>query len=103
LERAVVRGGALSDGACIRLEDLPSEVTRGYTEVLSPSLACLDNLRTFASRYARLMFERHGRNKTATGHTLGVGYRTLRRLLRDAPSLTDASALDLPIDDPEAL
>jgi transcriptional regulator with PAS, ATPase and Fis domain len=103
LERAVVRGGALSNGICVGLDDLPPEVTRGYTDILSPSLVCRDNLRTWAGRYARMTLERHGHNRTATCQALGVSFRTLRKLLRDAPSSTDASALDLPIDDPESL
>jgi len=101
LERAIERAAALSEGEVVRLDDLPSEVTRGFTEVLLPSLACCDDLRTFASRYAQLMFERKGRNKTATCLALGISYRTLRRLLRDTGSMGDAPALNLPTDDPE--
>jgi transcriptional regulator with PAS, ATPase and Fis domain len=103
LERAIERAAALSEGESIRLEDLPSEVTQDYVEVLLPSVAQHEDLRAWASRYAHLVFERQGRNKTATCHALGVSYRTLRRLLRPPTSTRDVPATDHDLEDIRSL
>jgi Sigma-54 interaction domain len=44
------------------LDDLPPQVRGQHGEVLAPALAARDSMRTWASRYARLVFKRCGRN-----------------------------------------
>jgi hypothetical protein len=53
-----------------------------YREVLAPSLAAGDSMRAWASRYARLVFERCGRNKRQASRLLEISYHTLDAYLR---------------------
>jgi len=82
LERLIERAVALVTGHRIELSDLPPQVCGRYGEVLGPSLAASDSMRAWGSRYARLMFERCGRNKRAASRVLGISYHTLEAYLR---------------------
>jgi DNA-binding NtrC family response regulator len=82
LERLIERAVALVTGHRIELSDLPPQVCGRYGEVLGPSLAANDSMRAWGSRYARLMFERCGRNKRAASRVLGISYHTLEAYLR---------------------
>ena len=82
LERLIERAIALVASNRIELSDLPAPVCGGYGEVLSPSIAASDSMRAWGSRYARLMFERCGRNKRAASRVLGISYHTLDAYLR---------------------
>ena len=82
LERVMERAIALAQGDEIRLEDLPAAVAHGFEETLLPSLARDESLRTWGSRYARLMLQRYGNNKRQTCRVLGISYHTLRTYLR---------------------
>jgi DNA-binding NtrC family response regulator len=84
LERLMERAVALSESHRIELDDLPAQVRGRYGEVLGPSIARLDSMRAWAGRYARLMFERCGRNNRVACQKLGISYHTLRRYLSDA-------------------
>ena len=82
LERLVERAVALGASNRIELSDLPPQVCGRYGEVLGPSIAASDSMRAWGSRYARLMFERCGRNKRAASRVLDISYHTLEAYLR---------------------
>ena len=82
LQRVVERALALAAEDTIGLQDLPGELTRDYAELLQPSIARAESMRTWGSRYARLMLERCGRNKRRTCEVLGISYHTLQSYLR---------------------
>jgi two-component system, NtrC family, response regulator HydG len=82
LERLVERAVALAETDEIELDDLPPKVRGQYGEVLAPSMAADETLRAWGSRYARLAFERCGRNKRRTCRLLGISYHTLQAYLR---------------------
>ena len=82
LERLIERILALVESDRIELEHLPPAVRGEYAEVLAPSLERRDSLRAWGSRYARLVFERCGRNKRRACRALGISYHTLQAYLR---------------------
>jgi transcriptional regulator with PAS, ATPase and Fis domain len=82
LERLVERAVALVTGHQIEPDDLPPRVRGAYREVLAPSMAAGDSMRAWASRYARLVFERAGRNKRLAAKQLDISYHTLDAYLR---------------------
>jgi len=92
LERLIERALALVDAERIELDHLPPTVRGEFAEVLAPSLERRDSLRAWGSRYARLVFERCGRNKRRACRALGISYHTLQAYLRYAdPGATDES------------
>jgi DNA-binding NtrC family response regulator len=82
LERLIERVVALARTNRIDLDDLPPQVRGQYGEVLAPALAASDSMRAWASRYARLVFERCGRNKRQASRLLNISYHTLDAYLR---------------------
>ncbi len=82
LQRVIERALALSTGNVVGLTDLPPELIHDYVEVLSPSVARDESMRTWGSRYARLVLERCDRNKRRTCAALGISYHTLQSYLR---------------------
>jgi two-component system, NtrC family, response regulator HydG len=82
LERLVERAVALVVSNRIELEDLPPQVCGRYGEVLGPSVTAGESMRAWGSRYARLVFERCGRNKRAASKLLDISYHTLEAYLR---------------------
>jgi transcriptional regulator with PAS, ATPase and Fis domain len=95
LERLVERAVALTEAPVIELDDLPPQLRADYAEVIGPSLSSGDSLRAWGSRYARLVFERCGRNKRRTCRFLDISYHTLEAYLR-YPQLDPAGASQLP-------
>ena len=81
LERLIERAVALTRGSRIEPDDLPPHVRGEYASVLGPSLAAGESLRAWASRYAKLVFERCGRNKRRTCRALDISYHTLQAYL----------------------
>ena len=81
LERVVERAVTLATSNHIILEDLPPEVTGDFTRVLKPSLDVDDTMRTWGSRYARLVLERCHNNKRQACRALGISYHTLQAYL----------------------
>ena len=77
LERLVESTVAMVDGSRIELDDLPAKVRGEYAEVLAPALERHESLRAWGSRYARLVYERCGRNKRHTCRWLNISYHTL--------------------------
>ena len=84
LERVLERAVTLADAHEIRLADLPPALRTPYTERLQPALGRPDDLRTWASRYVRLILARHAGNKRRTCRALGISYHTLQAYLRRA-------------------
>jgi DNA-binding NtrC family response regulator len=82
LERLIERAVALAESSRIEVHDLPPRVRGEYHEVLGPALAQEDSLRSWGSRYARLIFDRCGRNKRRTCRILDISYHTLEAYLR---------------------
>ena len=82
LERLVERAVALVVSNRIELEDLPPQVCGRYGEILGPSVTAGESMRAWGSRYARLVFERCGRNKRAASRLLDISYHTLEAYLR---------------------
>jgi two-component system NtrC family response regulator len=82
LERLIERTVALASSSRIELDDLPPRVRGQYGDVLAPSVAAGDSMRAWAGRYARLVFERTGRNKRRASRLLEISYHTLDAYLR---------------------
>jgi transcriptional regulator with PAS, ATPase and Fis domain len=90
LERLIQRAVALSRTDVIELEDLPPTIRGDYAATLLPSLQRDETVRTWRSRYARLVLERCHGNKRQACRVLGITYHTLRAYLHypagpDAP------------------
>ena len=73
---------ALTESNRIDLDDLPPQLRGDYVEILRPSLEAEQSLRAWGSRYARLVFERCGRNKRRACRILDISYHTLEAYLR---------------------
>jgi DNA-binding NtrC family response regulator len=84
LERLIERTLALAESDRIEIDDLPRRIRGDFKEILSPSLALDESMRAWASRYARLVFDRCGRNKRAACRILNISYHTLDAYLRVA-------------------
>jgi DNA-binding NtrC family response regulator len=89
LERFTERAVALTDANLIQLDDLPPQLRGDYVEVLGPSIAAGESMRAWGSRYARLVFERCGRNKRRACRHLDISYHTLEAYLRYSRRDTD--------------
>ena len=82
LQRFIERAVALTDSDYIELDDLPPQFRGDYALVLGPSIAAGDSMRSWGSRYARLVYERCGRNKRRACRHLDISYHTLEAYLR---------------------
>ena len=82
LERLIERAVALAESARIELQDLPPQVRGEFGPILEPSLERGETLRAWGSRYARIVFERAGRNKRRACRVLDISYHTLQAYLR---------------------
>jgi transcriptional regulator with AAA-type ATPase domain len=87
LERLVERALALMESDRIELDDLPARIRGEFAEVLVPSIARDETMRAWACHYARLVFEKCGRNKRRTCKRLNISYHTLEAYLRVAGRL----------------
>jgi DNA-binding NtrC family response regulator len=81
LQRVIESVICLARGECAELADLPQGLRGDVETVLLPSFRRNETLRYWASRYARLMWQRHG-NKRAACRALGISYHTLQSHLR---------------------
>jgi len=84
LERLVERALALTESDCIEVDDLPPRIRGDFAEVLGPSIARDETMRAWACHYARLVFEKCGRNKRRACKRLNISYHTLEAYLRVA-------------------
>jgi transcriptional regulator with PAS, ATPase and Fis domain len=96
LERLMERAVALSEADRIELDDLPAAVRGEYEETLGPALAGNESFRRWGSRYARLVFERCGRNKRRACRVLDISYHTLQAYLRYSDRRAREEAKQLP-------
>ena len=96
LERLVESAVALAESDKIELDDLPPRVRGEYGEVLGRSIAEGHSMRAWGSRYARLVFERCGRNKRQACRLLDISYHTLQAYLRFAEVTSAGSDKQLP-------
>jgi transcriptional regulator with PAS, ATPase and Fis domain len=78
LERVLERAIALGPGTQVEVCDLPAEVTRGYRDLLEEMPRATDTLRTWNSRYVRVVLERCEGNKRRACDLLDISYHTLR-------------------------
>jgi len=88
LQRVIERAVALADSEVLQLDDLPASMLDGYAEVVLPSFRRFEPMRAWASRYARMVFERCENNKRRTCRELGISYHTLRAYLKYRPEET---------------
>jgi transcriptional regulator with PAS, ATPase and Fis domain len=96
LERLMERAVALAERDRIELDDLPAVVRGEYEETLGPALAGNESFRRWGSRYARLVFERCGRNKRRACRVLDISYHTLQAYLRYSDRRAREQAKQLP-------
>ena len=69
----------------IKWDDLPASLLDGYAEVIVPSFRRFETMRTWGSRYARMVLERCENNKRRACRELGISYHTLQSYLRRKP------------------
>lgn len=80
LQNAIDRAKILADDDRIRVENLPPEIVN--TAHTRPSIATSDvDLDTLTREHVLDTYRRHGSNKARTARALGIGRRTLYRLL----------------------
>jgi transcriptional regulator with PAS, ATPase and Fis domain len=96
LERLIESAVALVESDRIEIDDLPPRVRGEYAEVLGRSLTAGHSMRAWGSRYARLVFERCGRNKRQACRLLDISYHTLQAYLRFAETTSAGSDKQLP-------
>ncbi len=82
LQRVIESVICLSRGERAELGDLPPAMRGDVETVLWPSLTHGDTLREWASRYVRLVWQRHAQNKRQACTALGISYHTLQSHLR---------------------
>jgi transcriptional regulator with PAS, ATPase and Fis domain len=93
LERMMESAVALAKGQQIELDDLPPEVRGGLPDELDPPGATGDTLRSWSTRYVKLVLHRCGNNKRAACRVLDISYHTLQTYVRD-PAPSEARADD---------
>jgi DNA-binding NtrC family response regulator len=84
LERLVERALAMMESDRIELDDLPARIRGEFAEVLAPSIGRDETMRAWACHYARLVYEKCGRNKRQACRRLNISYHTLEAYLRVA-------------------
>ncbi len=84
LERMIERTVALTPGDRIEVTDLPPQIRGEYADVFAASVEEAESMRAWGSRYARLIYERSGKNKRKACRALGISYHTLDAYLRYA-------------------
>ncbi len=85
LQRVIENVICMAEMDVVRLDDLPASLRSDYETIILPSIARDDTLRTWASRYARLVWQRNGQNKRKACRALGISYHTLDSYLRHKP------------------
>ena len=97
LQRTLEGALAMCRSRMIDLEDLPPALSGPYADVVMPSLESDDTLRTWASRYARLVLARSGHNKRRACRALGISYHTLQAHLRYGMSPAHAQGVEVEV------
>ncbi len=78
LERVIERAVALANGPAITVDDLPSDLTHEYRELLMDIPKRDDSLRAWSGRYVRLVLDRCDGNKRRACDVLDISYHTLQ-------------------------
>lgn len=86
LERVLERAIALASGPLVDVSDLPIAVTHGYRDLLEELPRTNDTLRTWSSRYVKVVLDRCEGNKRRACDLLDISYHTLRAHLASAQS-----------------
>ncbi len=81
LYNAVERAKILAEDDTICLENLPPEIVRGAKEASAPQTGTKCDLDTLNKLHIEETYRRHQGNKARTARALGIGRRTLYRLL----------------------
>jgi DNA-binding NtrC family response regulator len=81
LYNAVERAKILAEDETICLENLPPEIIRGVKEANAPPTRTKCDLDTLNKLHIEETYRRHQGNKARTARALGIGRRTLYRLL----------------------
>ena len=92
LERVLERAIALASGTLMDVADLPSSITHGYRDLLAELPRTNDTLRTWTSRYVRVVLDRCEGNKRRACDLLDISYHTLRAHLASAQSAPRGAA-----------
>jgi transcriptional regulator with PAS, ATPase and Fis domain len=85
LERMIEGAVAIAESRTIRLDDLPVSLRGDYASILMPCAQEDESLRSWGSRYARLMLEKCRGNKREACRRLAISYHTLNAYLRFQP------------------
>ena len=91
LQNAIERAKILAEDDWIRIDNLPPEIVQGTASSPVPQAGGKCDLETLNKMHIAETFRRHKGNKARTARALGIGRRTLYRLLEkyeidDAPS-----------------
>jgi DNA-binding NtrC family response regulator len=81
LQNAIERAKILAEDDWIRMENLPPEITQGVPEQPAPQAGGKCDLETLNKMHIAETYRRHKGNKARTARALGIGRRTLYRLL----------------------
>lgn len=81
LQNAIERAKILAEDDWIRLENLPPEIVQGATTAPAPPAGAKCDLETLNKLHIAETYRRHKGNKARTARALGIGRRTLYRLL----------------------
>jgi transcriptional regulator with PAS, ATPase and Fis domain len=92
LERVLERAIAVTTGTVVDVNDLPATITRGYRDLLDELPRSNDTLRTWTSRYVRVVLDRCEGNKRRACDLLDISYHTLRAHLASAQSAPRGAA-----------
>ncbi len=92
LERVLERAIALASGTLVDVADLPATVIHGYRDLLDELPQGNDTLRTWTSRYVRVVLDRCEGNKRRACDLLDISYHTLRAHLASAQTAPRGAA-----------
>jgi len=81
LVNALQRGKILAEGEAIRLQDLPPEIVSGAKQAAAPPPGTQCDLDTLNKMHIEETYRKHKGNKARTARALGIGRRTLYRLI----------------------
>lgn len=81
LQNAIERAKILADSDCITKENLPNEIIHASQEVAAFDADLKPDLETINRVHVQNVYEKNQRNKSRTARVLGIGRRSLYRLL----------------------
>ena len=81
LQNAIERAKILADDESIDAVNLPAEILNSSENRANPAVGSNEDLESINRCHVIEVFERHQRNKTRTARALGIGRRSLYRLL----------------------